>query len=355
MLPKKKLVQGYSVQPELQTVADLIDKVPLLILDIKGIEEQSVYEKPVNLFNWPTGPKYKFHVLFTSKANIFDLDKKKLWITDFGPDVRYHKRLELVRMYKASLESKIQDPQLEAFIGTTLPFRPLLSPSKPLGQKLMLLKDYCKEWKMNIFKKVKKNQLGKRWKKVKKEIGWTKPTKASVKRATETVSGKLLSAREKALLNEKKEQRVLRSYNRSQQPGSLVVLKNKKKLKNALKKYKETMNKMRQELKVKVKVKKASKKKGLEKTMENMKVKGFKMRTRSFVQGTVRDIKLPKTMKPSSSKDLMGTMVSTLQDLLQTKITEMIEKKQGMNFQRAKKVLQSVILQINNCSFNFIT
>ena len=131
MLPKKKLVQGYSVQPELQTVADLIDKVPLLILDIKGIEEQSVYEKPVNLFNWPTGPKYKFHVLYTSKANIFDLDKKKLWITDFGPEVRYYKRLDLVRMYKASLESKIQDTQLEAFISKPQSFLPLLSASKP--------------------------------------------------------------------------------------------------------------------------------------------------------------------------------------------------------------------------------
>jgi len=131
MLPEKKLVQGCSVQPELQTVADLNDKVPLLILDIKRIEEQSVYEKPVNLFNWPTGPKYKFHVLYTSKANIFDLDKKKLWITDFGPEVRYYKRLDLVRMYKASLESKIQDTQLEAFISKPQSFPPLLSTSKP--------------------------------------------------------------------------------------------------------------------------------------------------------------------------------------------------------------------------------
>ena len=110
------------MQPELQTLADLNDKVPLLILDIKRIEEQSVYEKPVNLFNWPTGPKYKFHVLYTSKANIFDLDKKKLWITDFGPEVKYYKRLDLMRMYKTSLESKIQDPQLEAFIGKLLAF-----------------------------------------------------------------------------------------------------------------------------------------------------------------------------------------------------------------------------------------
>ena len=203
---------------------------------------------------------------------------------------------------------------------------------------------------MNIFKKDKKSQQGKRGKKVKKEIGWTKPTKASVKRAPETVSEKLLSTEEKVLLDEKKEQRLLRSYNRSKQPGSLVILRNKKRLKEALKKYKETMNTLGQELKVK----KASKRKGLEKTMENVKVKGSKMRTRNLVHGTVQDIKLPKTMKPSSSKDLMGTMVSTLQELLQTKIKEMTEKR-VWNLQRAKKVLQSVILQINNCSFNCIT
>ena len=155
-------------------------KIPLMILDINRAE----FREPISTCREKRRklrskseerPIFRLHVLFGQKDQVFDMQRKKDWVFDTDLNVSRSKYLDMVKMFKESVQGLERRPEFFTYYSMSfICFFSLLFNSLIFmiinftGERLNVLKDFCSAQNFKLFEekkalKGKRKRVGNKW------------------------------------------------------------------------------------------------------------------------------------------------------------------------------------------------